>query len=310
MRSLRLIVLPVLVAALLSGSAAPAAIESLAAPPIPSCPGAVGDHVLGGPTNIGIPGAWLQGDGRTSFQLGCTYQSTQSLGGVEWHAYVAWITKANPGHELRGCGSQPSDPRTAFVSANYEAYAGVNWGDAPELAALAKKLLAQVEQAWAKPCASRQPKAPPRYKVSAYVDAHGRPSPSATYLRTIGHVHATFLGTQPDGGDWVKPRKPKGSAVFLHRYAGGRNRSIAVRIVGISSSTVDHVDHDVPDAFIRLSFDVVVTHSSLDGCQVGARGDLDVEHQGGFRDVTLRVCGEIAFRPGGRDTVRVAIRRG
>jgi hypothetical protein len=312
MQSLRLFVASVVAVGLLGGvTGAPAAIHSHASLPVPSCPAAVGDHTLGGPTNIGIPGSWLQGDGKTSFDLGCTYQPTGGVGGVEWHAYVAWITKANPGHEFRGCGGQPVDPSTTFVSAHYEAFAGVNWSDVPELVGLAKKLLAQVERTWAKPCATQQPKASPNYKVSAYVNAHGRPAPSLTYLRTVGHVHAVFLGTQPDGGGWVKPRKPSGSAVFLHRYAGGKNRSIAVRLVGIASSVVDQTVHDSPDAFIDVGFKVVVTHSSVPGCRAGARGVLGVADRDGDEVVDLDVCGSnIGFVAGRRDTVRVSIRRG
>lgn len=144
------------------GAKAPPASGSYVALPIPTCPGAIGDHTLGGPSNIGAPGAWVQGDGKTSFELGCNYDApyNNGLGGPSWSMHVAWITKANPGHEFYGCGQRPLDPAATFVSADHEAYAGVNRTDVPALGGAAKALLADVERRFAKPCAGSQPTPP------------------------------------------------------------------------------------------------------------------------------------------------------
>ena len=140
-------------AAVLTGSPAPGAARRVATPPHPDCPGSIAGRSLAGGSDIGVPGAWIQGTD-TSVELTCSYPGP----GSEYAVEVSWITPANPGHEFYGCGQRPLDPASTVVSARYEAYAGINTASAgPDYLAAARSLLTQAER-YAKPCAAAKPK--------------------------------------------------------------------------------------------------------------------------------------------------------
>jgi hypothetical protein len=139
--------------AALAATPASGAGRHVATPAHPDCPGSIGGRTLDGPTDIGVPGAWIQGT-ETSVDLSCSYPGPA----IEYSVHVAWITPANAGHEFYGCGKQPLTPATTFVSARYEAYAGINTASAgPDYVAAARSLLTKAER-YAKPCAAAKPK--------------------------------------------------------------------------------------------------------------------------------------------------------
>ena len=143
------------VAVLISLGVFVSAASGSAAASAPSCPGSVNGDPLSGPSNVGSPGVWLQGDPQVAGILDCTYHQYPDGSGQQYDVHLAWVTAKSADPALYGCGQTPTDPTTTFVSAKFWAYAGINFAAAPPLfAAAAKALLAEVENGLAKPCAS------------------------------------------------------------------------------------------------------------------------------------------------------------
>ena len=162
----------------------------------PSCSGSVNGDPLSGPSNVGIPGVWLQGDPQVAGILDCTYHQNPDGSGQQYDVEVAWVTAKSADPPLYGCGQTPTDPTTTFVSAKFEAYGHINFAAAPPLfAAASKALLAEVESGLAKPCTStvKPPTAPlptsvtqtPQYRALLGLD-----DPSVSITTWLGQTVA------------------------------------------------------------------------------------------------------------------------
>jgi hypothetical protein len=114
---------------------------------VPACASGIDSYVLAG-SNV-------QGNPLTDPLLTCYYEPAPNTRGPSYDVHAAWVTaKASPDtHPWFGCGKQPTDPKTIWVSKSYEAYAGINSASAPPgFAAAAQELLRAVEAGFARAC--------------------------------------------------------------------------------------------------------------------------------------------------------------
>lgn len=118
-----------------------------------SCPGSLGGRSLAGPTNVGIPGVWVQGNASNNFLVYCDYPGPS----ISWTVEVAWTPAESGTPTFLGCGRAPVNPAATWVSRDHWAYVGTNFDHPPAaLASAAKKALTTVEKL-AAPCVSPTP---------------------------------------------------------------------------------------------------------------------------------------------------------